>query len=491
MADFVIKPASDPDWGNARFLSGTLPLSAVDAAALGIAMGTDYEIGRLGTLATFQVSDVPAAMAAPTLLPAASEVEVTLPADPADGGQPIVQRDLRHRISGGSWTLVTDVTGPLTLTGFTEGTTVEVQARAVNGNGNGPWSPTASATTTTTVSGDTIAPVITSASYAGGTLTIGLTEASGAASAVWASHDPGAAPSFSVAGGWSGAVYETGSFTVTSAGGSDTISVTPTTPDGARELTLYFYDDADNLSAAERVAITVSNSSTAQAIAVAQQVAGLTHDSSQNNFPYESSSIVIGSGSDRLLVAAIALNGITNAVDLSDIQADFGAAGRSFGVGTSMTIIGPSNTNGRKPQIAFALLSAPSGTGTVMFNSAAGTITAGQIRLYEFTGASQSIGAHTPFAADGTTGATELSTSGTAMDGYLMSVLAMDRGDHTGEIAANGVTTLDATALGGSGVAGVSVGFASAPVAAGATGDGFTWTTTRAAELITLNIASA
>ncbi|MEJ6391568.1 hypothetical protein [Gymnodinialimonas ulvae] len=491
MADFVIKPASDPDWGNARFLSGPLPLNAVDAAALGIAMGTDYEIGRLGALATFQVSDVPAAMAAPSLTPGATQVDVTLPADPADGGQSILQRDLRHRISGGSWTLVTDVSDPIALTGFAEGTTVEVQVRAVNGNGNGPWSPTASATTTTTVSGDTIAPVINSASYAGSTLTIGLTEASGAASAVWASHDPGATPTFTVAGGWSGTVYETGNFDVASGGDTDTISISTATPDGARELTLYFYDEADNLSAAERVAVTVSNTSQSQSIAVAQQVADLIHDSSQNAFPYESNSIAIGSGSDRLLVAAIALNATTNGVDLSDMQADFGAAGRTFGTGTSMTLIGPSNTNGRKPQIAFALLAAPSGSGTVMFNSAAGTVTAGQVRLYEFTGANQSVAAHTPFTADGTTGATELSTSGTAVDGCLVSVLAVDRGDYTGEITANGATTLDATALGGSGIAGISVGFASAPVAAGATGDGFTWTTTRAAELITLNIASA
>jgi hypothetical protein len=56
MADFVIRPAGDPDWGNARFLSGALPLTAVDAASLGIVMGADYEIGRVGSLTTFQVT---------------------------------------------------------------------------------------------------------------------------------------------------------------------------------------------------------------------------------------------------------------------------------------------------------------------------------------------------------------------------------------------------------------------------------------------------
>lgn len=259
MADFVIKPASDPDWGNARFLSGTLPLNAVDAAALGIAMGTDYEIGRLGTLATFAVTDVPAAMAAPSLTPAETEIEVMLPTDPPYNGMPIISRALRHRVAAGVWTEVVDPTSPYIIAGLLADTTVEVQVRAINANGPAPWSPSASATTVAT--GDTDPPVVNAISYATGVVTVDLTEASGAATAVWAAHDAGDNPTFATGSGWSGTRYETGTFNVTSGGDSDTISLTASTPPGAQALSLYFYDAADNLSAVERLTITVPTES--------------------------------------------------------------------------------------------------------------------------------------------------------------------------------------------------------------------------------------
>lgn len=67
MADLIIRPAGDPDWGNALFLTGDLPLNNVDAVALGMTLGTDYEIARVGDLATFQVAAPPGDTLAPVV----------------------------------------------------------------------------------------------------------------------------------------------------------------------------------------------------------------------------------------------------------------------------------------------------------------------------------------------------------------------------------------------------------------------------------------
>jgi hypothetical protein len=98
MADFVIRPAGDPDWGNARFLSGPLPLAAVDAASAGLSLDTDYEIGRIGSLTTFQVTQTDTA---PTLI----------------GSEPgLIALWDAHDMADGPVTTLPDLAGPFDLT---------------------------------------------------------------------------------------------------------------------------------------------------------------------------------------------------------------------------------------------------------------------------------------------------------------------------------------------------------------------------------------
>ena len=90
----------------------------------------------------------PAQMGAP--MPTATgttELTVTLAADPDDGGAPILRRDLRWRPAGGTWTVMTDITGPVPLGGLVPETDYEVQTRAANTVGTGPWSATGTART--------------------------------------------------------------------------------------------------------------------------------------------------------------------------------------------------------------------------------------------------------------------------------------------------------------------------------------------------------
>jgi uncharacterized repeat protein (TIGR02059 family) len=98
MADFVIRPAGDPDWGNARFLSGPLPLAAVDAASAGLSLDTDYEIGRIGSLTTFQVTQTDTA---PTLI----------------GSEPgVIALWDAHDMPDGPVATLSDLAGPFDLT---------------------------------------------------------------------------------------------------------------------------------------------------------------------------------------------------------------------------------------------------------------------------------------------------------------------------------------------------------------------------------------
>lgn len=255
MADFIIRPNGDSDWANALFLQAPLPITAQDAAALGLTLGTDYQIGQLGELATFSVTDLPAQMAAPALAGHASSLTVTLASDPADNGTAITGYDVRYSTDQSTWTQVTDITSPYEITGLSNNMVYYVQSRAVNANGGGAWSISANAATAV----DIITPVINAISYDDATqeLMVDIIEASGSVTAVWATANLATDPTFTIAGGWSGATHETGSFTITSGGDVDTISLTAATPTGARELSLYFYDAAGNLSSPERLLVTV------------------------------------------------------------------------------------------------------------------------------------------------------------------------------------------------------------------------------------------
>lgn len=103
---------------------------------------------------------------------------------------------------------------------------------------------------------DVVAPVIDSASYSAGVLSLTLTEASGAATLVLAMADLPEDPVFAVGGGWTGSVYDTDAWPVT-AGAIDLELDLATTPAGPREATLYAYDAAGRLSEPVRLSIEV------------------------------------------------------------------------------------------------------------------------------------------------------------------------------------------------------------------------------------------
>lgn len=156
MADFIIRPSGDSDWANALYLQAPLPVNAQDAAALGLALGVDYQIGEIGTLASFSVTNRPAQMAPPSLVSGTDRITVTLAASPAENGAPISQFDLRYSTDQSNWVQILDITSPHVITSLTTGTTYFVQTRAANANGAGDWSVSTSAQTG--VSGPDVTP---------------------------------------------------------------------------------------------------------------------------------------------------------------------------------------------------------------------------------------------------------------------------------------------------------------------------------------------
>ena len=98
----------------------------------------------LGAAAT-----VPGTMSAPTVTAVSdTEISVDRAAAPSDGGSAILSYDLRWEVDGsGSWTTVTGITDPQSVTGLTASTLYNVQTRAVNAVDAGAWSASGSATT--------------------------------------------------------------------------------------------------------------------------------------------------------------------------------------------------------------------------------------------------------------------------------------------------------------------------------------------------------
>ena len=103
-----------------------------------------------------QTATAPAAPAIASLTPSDQAITVVWTAPASDGGSAITSYDLRHIDTDATdkaddkWTVEDDVwstgAGALasTLTGLTNGTRYDVQARAVNAIGNGAWSATVS-----------------------------------------------------------------------------------------------------------------------------------------------------------------------------------------------------------------------------------------------------------------------------------------------------------------------------------------------------------
>ena len=254
-------------------------------------------------------------------------------------------------------------------------------------------------------------------------------------------------------------------------------------------------EDTKGNALANNATDTVWNFNT-QAGAALVEVQGIDGGTTTNNAAsYESNAITIGSGANRLLVAAIAIATGPNGVTLAAPRATFGTAGRALGTGTAMVLRGPYNTSGRRTQVIFAILPAPAtGTGTVQFDSGTSMV-ACLFQLYEFTGANQTLVTHALVQAVGGQNRTGLTTTGTVAAGQLLSVLSIlgNVADESGTIAATGGATLDRRALSGTplGLSQINAGFSGETVAAGSNGNGFTWSTAADADMATISIASA
>ena len=98
-----------------------------------------------GTTATFVA---PAAPARPTAsAQSRTEIAASWVAPTNNGGQAPTSYDLRYRTGSGTWTPITGVTSPHTITGLVQATAYQVQVRAINSGGTSAWSPSATATT--------------------------------------------------------------------------------------------------------------------------------------------------------------------------------------------------------------------------------------------------------------------------------------------------------------------------------------------------------
>lgn len=113
----------------------------------------------------FAAASAPGVMAAPTVTAlTGSSMSVDRAGAPSDNGSPITQYDLRWSYDESTWTTVTNVTDPQTVSSLpTPDADIYVQTRAVNAVGAGPWST--SGMGHLPAAGDVIAPTITSIAY--------------------------------------------------------------------------------------------------------------------------------------------------------------------------------------------------------------------------------------------------------------------------------------------------------------------------------------
>jgi hypothetical protein len=224
-----------------------------------------------------------------------------------------------------------------------------------------------------------------------------------------------------------------------------------------------------------------------------QDVAGGA-DSDNGVFQRETNSITIGSNANRVLVCMVCATHSAGE-DLSATTMTFGTAARSYGTGTSMTVLDVYNVDDgseRQSVLIGILVNPSSGAGTVQIDSTATTfdISAISSHLYEYSGADQTIGNYLVLDSGGQT--TTLSTSGSVSAGALVSALTILSGDFSTEISEDTTATVDATgSTGTTGFSDLTFAFASEDVSAGTDGHTFSWTTSAKSHLATLNIPEA
>ena len=130
--------------------------SATSRAITGLTNNTEYEVqvragnvrgnGPWSDSATIKAG-LPAAPAAPALVSGNGQITVNWTA-PSGNGSDVTDYDVQYKAAAASnWTSWTHsgTTTTATITGLTNGTTYQAQARATNSVGTGPWSASASA----------------------------------------------------------------------------------------------------------------------------------------------------------------------------------------------------------------------------------------------------------------------------------------------------------------------------------------------------------
>ena len=120
---------------------GTGAMAGIGAAAAGAA-GVGVAVAGGGDPPP--PPSTPSAPPAPRLTPGDGRLDVSWSPPPSAGGSAIDDYDVRYRPAGDGWRELPDGTKSTattaTITGLTNGTAYEVQARAGNSVGDGPWS---------------------------------------------------------------------------------------------------------------------------------------------------------------------------------------------------------------------------------------------------------------------------------------------------------------------------------------------------------------
>lgn len=133
-------------------LSGT-PTALASSSAI-VIRATNPEDETADSAFSLTINDVPDQMSAPTGTAASStSISWDRAAAPAANNSAITSYDLRYSTDESTWTTVTGITDPQTVSSLTAETLYYAQTRAVNGVGAGAWSTSGTATTDAAATG--------------------------------------------------------------------------------------------------------------------------------------------------------------------------------------------------------------------------------------------------------------------------------------------------------------------------------------------------
>ena len=154
----VMKPSTT----TARTVTGLTDNIAYDVR---VTAKNAYGTGATSDAASGTPGLPPGAPDAPTLAPGNAQLSASWDAPSSAGSSAIIDYDVRYKSTAdAAWTELADITPSTTtsatITGLTNGTAYQVQARAGNNSGDGPWSATSTATAgvPTTPAAPTLAP---------------------------------------------------------------------------------------------------------------------------------------------------------------------------------------------------------------------------------------------------------------------------------------------------------------------------------------------